>query len=269
MHCPPPHWGNVAALGGSGTDSDALLWKAAVVAAGGTVSDSRLSLVSTLIGSLKSAGVWTLLDRLFLLAAENSQSALIDLVALSAATAVNSPTFTTDQGYAGNASTSYVDTGFNPSTAALYSQASAHWGVWRRTAFSTGTNPSDGCTDNTFSKEESFVSLAGNYNGHIHEGGATPIFTGATGVGHHIASKTSLSAWALYTNGAGVNSGSGVAVAPVNANFCVGARSRTGAAVANFHNAQTLAVHLGAALSVAQALALYNALNTYKTAIGA
>ena len=47
------------------------------------------------------------------------------------ASLVNSPTFTTDRGFTGNGSTSYLDSGYNVSTGGgVYAQDSAHMGVY-------------------------------------------------------------------------------------------------------------------------------------------
>jgi hypothetical protein len=120
-----------------GIDAAALAWRAAVIAGGGTVSAPRLLLVGALAVSLKSAGVWTSLDRLWLLAAENTQSALIDIKAVAPSTAVAAPGFTVDRGYQGNGTTAYIDSGFNwqvPSIGANhYVQDSAGFGVWCET----------------------------------------------------------------------------------------------------------------------------------------
>ena len=126
------------AMGGlsAGFDGEAetVAWIADVVSNGGTVSDARAALVDDLIVALKADGVWTKLDRLWLFAAENQPSALTDLVALDLATAVNSPSFTADQGYTGNGSTSYVNTTYNPTTDAVsYALNSASVSFWGRT----------------------------------------------------------------------------------------------------------------------------------------
>jgi hypothetical protein len=72
------------------------VWAAAVVAAGGSVSGTltsgRKKLINDLIMGLMADGVWSKLDRLWLFAAENSQSALIDIKGAVSATAVNTPT---------------------------------------------------------------------------------------------------------------------------------------------------------------------------------
>jgi hypothetical protein len=106
---------------------------AAVVSNGGTVSSDRQTLVNDLIVGLKGDGLWTSLDRLWLLAGENAISALTDLVANSLATAVSAPTFTVDQGYTGNGTTSYVDTNAVSGSLTNYVQNSASFGYWALT----------------------------------------------------------------------------------------------------------------------------------------
>jgi hypothetical protein len=68
-----------------------------------------------LLVDLKNAGVWDKLDTFAMLATDGSSDfALIDWKRLSQYTAVNSPTFTTNGGFTGNGTSSYVDTNFNP-----------------------------------------------------------------------------------------------------------------------------------------------------------
>jgi hypothetical protein len=61
-------------------DQATIDWIAAVVTAGGTVSTPRGIVVNTFILGLMTDGIWSKLDRLWLLAAENSQSALFYIV---------------------------------------------------------------------------------------------------------------------------------------------------------------------------------------------
>lgn len=182
--------------------TEALLWKASVVAAGGTVSDARLGLVSTLIGSLKTAGVWGLLDRLWLLAAENSQSALIDLVARAFATAINSPTFTADRGYAGNGSTSYLKSGFTPSVNGIaYQRNSAAAFTYQNTTRTASTSDSLGVSDaggvqTVISPRFTGDIAGGNVNNTAAAGSATGAVTDALGL--ITMSRTSSTALAVY-----------------------------------------------------------------------
>jgi hypothetical protein len=72
---------------------------------------------NTLLSSLKTAGVWNKLDTFANFATDGSSNfALIDWKRVSLLTAVNSPTFTTNEGFMGNGTSSYIDTNFNPST---------------------------------------------------------------------------------------------------------------------------------------------------------
>lgn len=78
----------------------------------------RKALYDALISSLVSAGVWNKLDALYMFAAADQATGLTNLLQSSyGGTAVNAPAFTPDQGFTG-ANTRYVDTNFNPSTAA-------------------------------------------------------------------------------------------------------------------------------------------------------
>ena len=76
---------------------------------------------SILLSSLKTAGVWSKLDTFANFATDGSSNfALIDWKRLSQYTAVNSPTFTTNMGFKGNGTSSYIDTNFIPSNGVNY-----------------------------------------------------------------------------------------------------------------------------------------------------
>lgn len=69
---------------------------------------------NTLLSSLKTSGVWNKLDTFANFATDgDSNFALIDWKRLTQYTAVNSPTFTTNEGFKGNGTSSYIDTNFN------------------------------------------------------------------------------------------------------------------------------------------------------------
>ena len=72
---------------------------------------------SVLLSSLKTAGVWSKLDTFANFATDGStQFALIDWKRLTQYTAVLNPAFTTNEGFTGNGTSSYIDTNFNPAT---------------------------------------------------------------------------------------------------------------------------------------------------------
>jgi hypothetical protein len=77
-------------------------------------SASQQLLQNQLVIDLKAAGVWSKLDTFAVFATDgDSDFALIDWIRLTDYTAVNSPTFTTNQGFAGNGISSYINTNFN------------------------------------------------------------------------------------------------------------------------------------------------------------
>jgi surface protein len=73
-----------------------------------------------LLYNLKDAGIWTKLDTFAVFATDgDSDFALIDWKRLSQYTAINSPTFTTNDGFAGNNTSAYIDTNYNPFTSGV------------------------------------------------------------------------------------------------------------------------------------------------------
>jgi hypothetical protein len=107
---------------------------------------------TTLICGLVTDGVWTKLDFLHVYGTQDATNALLNLVSSSfSATLVNVPSFTADQGFTGDGSTSYINTGFNPSTAGgNYTQNNASFGMYDRTSTVIVTNsPLMGTYDGT------------------------------------------------------------------------------------------------------------------------
>lgn len=245
--------------------AETALWVAAVVSAGGSVSAGRRAEVDTLIAGMKSAGVWTKLDRLWLLAAENTQSALVDLVARDLASAVGAPTFTTDVGYT-FASGKYIDTNYNPTSDAInYTQNSASAGAWCNSVDTTnyaslfGAYTTGGDQCNILSAVTAWQSYAndssGAYYGDI-----------ATGMVHW--SRTASNAHKIFRNG-----GTGVSSAVttgglVNCNVFIGARNNNGGGGDCTSTNQISAAVFGGALSDAEVGSFYTVLRAYMTAVG-
>jgi hypothetical protein len=90
-------------------------------------SASQQIIQNQLVIDLKSAGVWNKLDTFANFATDGSLDfALIDWKRLSLYTAVNSPTFTINEGFTGDGTSSYIDTNFNPATSGVnYTQNNA------------------------------------------------------------------------------------------------------------------------------------------------
>lgn len=81
-------------------------------------NDTRKRAINKFIKRLKDNGTWNLLDTLWVMAAHDQQASRLNWKSPGTytLTEVNSPTWTLDQGYTGNGSSMYLDTGFNPSS---------------------------------------------------------------------------------------------------------------------------------------------------------
>ena len=138
-------------------DADVLLWRDAVVANGGSVSLERLIIVDQFVFSEKEAGTWALTDDYWGFWAENAIQALTSLKQLRLATAVNTPTFTTDRDYTFNATTQYISTGFVPSTHGVnFTASNQRIGFYERTA--TGSNGLDGGALTTAGSNAAYIA---------------------------------------------------------------------------------------------------------------
>lgn len=258
---------------GTTLDPATTAWVAAVVANGGSVSEARKTIVNTLIVGLKADSVWsTKLDRFWLLAAENTASALTDLVGLTLATAVSSPTFTTDQGYTGDGSTNYLDTNFTPSTAGgLFTQDSAAYGFW----VPSGTQTSGRCLMGVHSTSDSLMNLFGGTPGSsqmqavVNDSGASPALSPANVSlpGFWVASRTASNVLSLYQNGAASGSGSTDA-STANCDLSMFVLARDRGFADQFSDASVSAAFAGSGLSSIDVSSFYTRLRTYMTAIG-
>ena len=138
-------------------------------------SGARVALINEFVVGAVEEGILAKLDRLSIIA-HTEQASLLDVLnpAISM-TAVNSPTFTADVQFAGNGSTAYINTHFNPAVHGVqYTQNSASVGVRVKTSgagnqsygFSQriGPNQLNRVSENT-SSQFTLYSLNGTTNG--------------------------------------------------------------------------------------------------------
>jgi hypothetical protein len=251
------------------------VWTQTVLRNGGSVSPTRQGAVDTLIKGLKADGVWSKLDRLWLLAAENSQAALTDLVGLTLATAVGSPTFTTDRGYTGTdatLATNYIDSGFNPTAGVTFTQNSAHisaWCVGNVASVNGGMllgNDADAAGANANNILDTFTD--GNVYARINDNASS----GSQGApasrqGHWIANRSGASASQLYNNGANFSSPNATSGAPTNSNMYI--LSENDFTTSRYGTPNQVAMaSMGGSLSSTDASNFYSRLRTYMTAVG-
>jgi hypothetical protein len=226
------------ALASGGLDPATTAWVAAVVAAGGTVSGPRQTVIDTFIKAVKAAGLWTTLDRYWLLASEDTFGAAIDMVNLQSMTVHGTPTFTANKGYAAASGTSFVDTNFVPFTSGVnYTLNSAVFGGHVNTARSTGANAAEfGCSDATFTNVcnlQGFSSIP-DVRFRINQGSDSVFTAGSSTRGSWIGARTASNATALYFNGSTSSPGGTDTVASnalPNASFYLSALNQGGSIV--------------------------------------
>jgi len=144
--------------GGSGFDSDYQAVLNYGTSLGYTLpSVGQRTKQNQLMLDLKAGGIWNKLDTFAVFATDgNSNFALIDWKRLSLYTAVNSPTFTTNSGFRGNGTSSYINTNFNISTGTNYILNSASRNYWIEDFGSGSGGALDGIVASTYNSTQYF-----------------------------------------------------------------------------------------------------------------
>ena len=219
-------------------------------------STGQQTLQNQLVVDLKAGGIWSKLDTLRVYATDGSSNfALIDWKRLTDCTAINSPTFITNQGYMGNGTSSYIDTNFNPNTAIAannYKTDDASIGAWVFTAGGNGL-----CGANNASN----VSIR-NVNSGQHRVNSGNIVTSAnlSGTGLKGGNRTSSLNIVMVSN---LTLTSVAVSAGANVNDTITDFKAVGSL---FFSGTSSIAYAGASL-VAEHTDLYNAFDTYMTSL--
>lgn len=257
--CPP------AVISGS-HNATVTAWMNQVITNGGTVSAGRRTLMDTLFNAGVTNGWLAKLDYIAILAAENSQSALLDIVGLRLGVANGAPTFTTDRGYTFSGS-NYINSGYNPSTMAInYAQNAASIGIWDRTAAPTANRTQLGSEFNT---NGSGLVMPNASNGGFYQVNAPGVGNIAAGTANAfwLAIRTASAAAACYKNGSSISTDTTtVSNAVQNSVFAIGADFTAGGPSAPCTDQLAIAC-MGGDMTSVQA-AFYTDLQTFATAVG-
>lgn len=219
-------------------------------------STARKTIIRTLINGLNDNGFLAKLRMFYVFAAHDSQAAQLNWAYGATITPVNSPTFTTDRGFQGNGTSSYLQ-GVGTGT---FAADSGHMGCWVLTN-NTGAYPAIG--DSSLATYIMPQRLAVTVRGRL--GGAAAsdfLLLSATSVGHTVVSRTSTPTLSGYKNGTLLS-------AAANTGTSSSAALRVLNGSASYSPDQVAAVHAGAGLTDAEVTTLYGLINTYLTAVGA
>lgn len=238
----------------------------------------RLWQIDQTIRQLKQHGIWQKLDVLWMLAAHNAQAARLNWKSPSqfALTAVNSPTFTSDRGYAGNGTTSYLDTGWNPATNGVqYTLNSGGVGVYLNSGTDTGDNAafaigsaiSGGVGETTGLVPRSTTdTLRGRVNNTT-----SVLFSGVsvtTRYGLSVVDRSGSASTTGFKNGAGSTADTTASTAVPSASMFLGALNSGGSPILPVNNRIAFA-YAGASLTAAQHAALYRITQNFLASMGA
>jgi hypothetical protein len=253
-------------------DASTTAWLAAVVAAGGTVSNNRSDVVNTLIAGLKTDSLFTKLDRLWMLAFadEDIWQLTYDLIGVNALTKVGPGSNLGYGGFSGNGSSSYLNSNYNPSTnGSAYTLNSASVGIGVKSNVTTAriTSGFFGGFDsgnNTVSLtmfSNSSAPPTGTFDININQvlGGTRSSATLTTTAGRYIGSRTdgTSAGVKVYLNGTDVTTSGGfVSSGLPNCNMYIGASNFRDTGVSVYANDRISFVFFGGGLSSGDAAAL-------------
>lgn len=216
----------------------------------------RMQAYDFLIRALCESGVWAKLDALYIFAAADQATALTNLVQSSyGATAVNSPSFTADQGYDVTQGISWITSGFAPSTAGgHFTQNSCSVLAWSLTSAGKNNELLIGSANKNelaarWTDNNSYIALSSS---------AETIVASADGSGLWSVARQSSSTITLYRNGASVSSGANTSASLDTSTLTFGQVNG-----ATHDTLRVAAGGFGAGLSDAEELALYNAMHAY------
>lgn len=231
-------------------------------------SASQKALQNQLVVDLKDAGVWSKLDTFAVFATDgDSDFALIDWIRLSQYTAVNSPTFTTNEGYKGDG-TNYILSNFEPLNDAVnYTRNDCSFGVYLSQDVTTTSAAAYGIYSSNNSgiylnpgQSRIVVRSWNNSNGGVSTGTVTTrngltstIRTTSSNVNHYRDS----SFLASYSRSS--------TALPSNNVVLLGAASPS--TVVEFADDTLHAAYLGSSLSLQEHSDFYTALNNYYTSL--
>jgi hypothetical protein len=258
---------------------EALAWRDAVIANGGTVSASTMTAVTTFCRAIDSAGLRDRFYRLSLMAGDGLLAALVPLYrgpsrtgtqyGNTADTNVNfvSGDYTLASGLTGNGSNKYLQTGVSSSAWITGGNVQSHLAVYKRTSVNSGVllSARSGALGNTWE-----FGAGGNF-----AGGTTGSFAPPSPHNSFLG-VTRISATAIVAFRTTVlsqeNTASG-SVTGTSIPFAVFARNDqatdTNGYTVNLFSNQTLAAYsIGAGLSVAQLAAYDAAMQAFQAAMG-
>src|SRR5262245_5157438 len=259
-------------------DDAAATLRAAMQNAGGRVAEDRFELINRVIVTLREQGIWVKLDCLYLFAAYDSASALINWKnpgTFDASYLATPPTFSANQGFTstGGVNNTSINTNFNPvSASGKFARNSAHVGVWTLSPSGGSGNPTIGL----MGPSDTYQTLlyprnAGDPTAYFRCN--TTSFAGTSGAntdatGFYISNRSGANNLEGYKNGSVLASTSADASeALISQNFYALGYDHNGTSEGSGY--QQAMASIGGSLAATESAGYYAVLLTYRQAVGA
>lgn len=219
-----------------------------------------------------AAGCGSVLDALYILATNTTTTAALNLCGTSFSLTTNgSPTFTAGQGYTGDGSSAFLNTGWQPIGGVNFALNSGSIGAYVRTN-SAGVVNTDvmgagngGSTFTRFQPRSSASDFLYDVNNN-----SFPTLANSNVQGAWVVSRTASNSISVYKNGSTspVGTSSSPAVTRSTSYVMILAVGLTTTTAGNFSNYQVAAAFMGRGLNSTEATNLNNRINAYMTALG-
>lgn len=225
------------------------------------------SYYNSLFKALRAAGLLGVLDGLWVMATGQAQWAQQNLIQNSFnLTPVNAPAFTVNQGYASNGTSSYLGTGFVPSTAGgHFALNSASLGVWTLDTVASSGVPIGART--TSSTNQSML-VPGTSSGQFRVNQNTTSALTSSAIGFIAGARSASNLVTGYNAGASIGTVADVSTALTTLEIYLGALNNAGTA-SNFAAVRLAVGFLGDGLTATAEGMFYSALRNFLTSVGA
>jgi hypothetical protein len=226
-------------------------------------SAATLSAINTFFTTLKADTTYSAFDEFYLLGGQDEQATRINLINPTVSLqVVSAPVFVANSGWQGDGIDDSLDSPILLSEGGKFTQDNAHLGVWSLTNtfnaayYDIGT----GATTNArrLNCSNTAIQCLGNLSSATN---VTGVVTNS--LGHYVITRSNSTSSTVYKNGSSIGVGADTTAATTDGALTI-LRSR-----ATFSARRLMAAHRGRNLTAGEVTTLYNALNAYKTAIGA
>ena len=235
------------------------------------LSDQRIKQNNAVVG-WDNKGVWDIHDLIFTMATNgdrNFASLNLKNPTLFKATEVGSVTFTTNQGFTGNAIDSYLDTGWIPSVHGVnFTKDNASFGGKINSGSTSQSWTEWGCSTASTTSGSFFLGRFSGQIGYRVNDGFTRQVAEASPIGFWAVDRNGSGAGTktVYKNGALFNTAGDNSVALPDCSFTIGCLNN-GGTKQNFSGRQISFVYAGAHMTAQQYQDFYTIWNTYQTSL--